>query len=93
MRVYLLLIWTWTRAAARYPVSFTLMTVGGCVTAGLDVAVIWVIFANTTTLGGLGLSEVMFLYGAAWHSRSPTCCSATPTGSASTSGRAPSTPC
>ncbi|MCC5578045.1 ABC-2 family transporter protein [Microtetraspora sp. AC03309] len=65
MRVYLLLIWTWTRAAARYPVSFTLMTVGGCVTAGLDVAVIWVIFANTTTLGGLGLSEVMFLYGTA----------------------------
>ncbi|GLX01720.1 ABC-2 family transporter protein [Microtetraspora sp. NBRC 16547] len=65
MRVYLLLIWTWTRAAARYPASFTLMTIGGCVAAGLDVAVIWIIFHNTTTLGGFDLPEVMFLYGSA----------------------------
>ncbi|WP_067179579.1 ABC transporter permease [Microtetraspora niveoalba] len=64
MRVYLLLIWTWTRAAARYPASFALMTAAGTVTAGLDVAVIWVVFSNTTTLGGFDVSEVMFLYGA-----------------------------
>ncbi|WP_066949557.1 ABC transporter permease [Microtetraspora fusca] len=63
MRVYLLLIWTWTRAAARYPASFALMTVAGTVTAALEVAVIWVVFSNTTTLGGFDLSEVMFLYG------------------------------
>ncbi|MFD0736299.1 ABC transporter permease [Planotetraspora mira] len=65
VRTYVLLVWTWTRAAAQYPLSFTLMTLGGMVLGGLDVAVIWVIFTNTTTLGGFGLSEVMFLYGAA----------------------------
>ncbi|MEZ0073141.1 ABC transporter permease [Planotetraspora sp. GP83] len=65
VRTYALLAWTWTRAAAQYPLSFTLMTLGGFVLGGLDAAVIWVIFANTTTLGGFGLSEVMFLYGTA----------------------------
>ncbi|WP_433423836.1 ABC transporter permease [Microtetraspora malaysiensis] len=65
MRVYLLLIWTWTRAAARYPTSFALMTVAGTVTAGLEVAAIWIVFSNTTTLGGFDVSEVMFLYGTA----------------------------
>ncbi|GAA4590895.1 ABC transporter permease [Planotetraspora phitsanulokensis] len=65
VRTYLLLVWAWTRAAAQYPVSFALMTVGGFVTSGLDIAVIWVIFTNTTSLGGFDLSEVMFLYGTA----------------------------
>jgi ABC-2 type transport system permease protein len=65
VRTYVLLVWTWTRAAAQYPLSFILMTVGGMVIGGLDVAVIWVVFTNTTTLGGFGLGEVMFLYGAA----------------------------
>ncbi|GAA4573791.1 ABC transporter permease [Planotetraspora kaengkrachanensis] len=65
VRTYLLLVWAWTRAAAQYPVSFALMTVGGFVISGLDVAVIWVIFTNTTSLGGFDLGEVMFLYGTA----------------------------
>ncbi|GAA1300889.1 transporter [Planotetraspora silvatica] len=65
VRTYLLLVWAWTRAAAQYPVSFALMTVGGFVASGLDVAVIWVIFTNTTSLGGFDLGEVMFLYGTA----------------------------
>ncbi|WP_433442789.1 ABC transporter permease [Nonomuraea sp. CA-141351] len=64
-RTYFLLLWTWTRAAAAYRASFTLMTVLGFVLAGLDVAVILVIFSNTTTLAGFSRDEVLFLYGAA----------------------------
>lgn len=65
VRTYLLLAWTWTRAAAAYPASFALMLVLGFLVAGLDVAVILVIFANTTLLGGFGRDEVLFMYGAA----------------------------
>ncbi|WP_193318845.1 ABC transporter permease [Nonomuraea phyllanthi] len=65
VRTYFLLIWTWTRAAAAYPVSFTLMILFGIITSGLDVAVILVVFANTTTLAGFSRDEVLFLYGAA----------------------------
>ncbi|MGN9839805.1 ABC transporter permease [Nonomuraea sp. H19] len=65
VRTYFLLAWTWIRAAAAYPLSFWLMNVGGLVTATLDVAVILVVFANTTDLGGFSREEVLFLYGAA----------------------------
>ncbi|GAA3205562.1 ABC transporter permease [Nonomuraea helvata] len=65
VRTYFLLLWTWTRAAAAYPVSFALMVLFGVVTAGLDVAVILIVFANTTTLAGFSRDEVLFLYGAA----------------------------
>ncbi|MEV7806730.1 ABC-2 family transporter protein [Microbispora sp. NPDC088329] len=64
IRTYALLAWTWTRAAAQYRVSFALTTAGAFVVGGLDIAVIWVIFANTDTLAGFGLAEVMLLYGA-----------------------------
>ncbi|GAA0403755.1 ABC transporter permease [Microbispora corallina] len=64
VRTYALLAWAWTRAAAQYPLSFAVMTVAGFVTSGLDAAVIWVIFANTRSLAGFGVAEVMFLYGA-----------------------------
>ncbi|MEO3867850.1 ABC-2 family transporter protein [Nonomuraea sp. B12E4] len=65
VRTYFLLLWTWTRAAAAYPASFALMTLLGFVTAGIDVAVILIVFANTTTLAGFSREEVLFLYGAA----------------------------
>jgi ABC-2 type transport system permease protein len=65
VRTYCLLIWTWTRAAAAYPASFALMTVLGFGLAAIDVAVILIIFANTTTLAGFSREEVLFLYGAA----------------------------
>ncbi|WP_336205220.1 ABC transporter permease [Nonomuraea sp. LPB2021202275-12-8] len=65
VRTYALLAWTWTRAAAAYPASFALMVVLGCVTAALDIAVIMVVFANTTTLAGFSRDEVLFLYGTA----------------------------
>ncbi|AQZ64425.1 integral membrane transport protein [[Actinomadura] parvosata subsp. kistnae] len=64
-RTYFLLLWTWTRAAAAYPVSFAMMTVLGFAIAAIDVAVILIIFANTTTLAGFSREEVLFLYGAA----------------------------
>ncbi|WP_246081050.1 ABC transporter permease [Nonomuraea mesophila] len=63
--LYARLAWTWTRAAAAYPASFALMTVLGIVTTTLDVAVILIVFANTTTLAGFSRDEVLFLYGAA----------------------------
>ncbi|MEO3794628.1 ABC-2 family transporter protein [Nonomuraea sp. B10E15] len=62
---YVRLAWTWTRAAAAYPASFALMTVLGFVTTGLELAVVLIIFANTTTLAGFSRDEVLFLYGAA----------------------------
>ncbi|WP_240506412.1 ABC transporter permease [Thermoactinospora rubra] len=65
VRTYLLLAWTWTRAAAAYPLSFALMCVMSAVVAGLDVVVILIIFANTTSLAGFSREEVLFLYGAA----------------------------
>ncbi|GAA2393144.1 ABC transporter permease [Nonomuraea africana] len=65
VRTYALLAWTWTRAAAAYPASFTLMIVFGFAMAAVDVAVILVIFANTTSLAGFTRAEVLFLYGAA----------------------------
>ncbi|MEU0566815.1 ABC-2 family transporter protein [Nonomuraea sp. NPDC005983] len=65
VRTYLLLAWTWTRAATAYRASFTLMTVLGLVMAGTDVAVILIVFANTTELAGFSRDEVLFLYGTA----------------------------
>lgn len=65
VRTYLLLLWTWTRAAAAYPASFVLMIVLGFAIASMDVAVILIIFANTTTLAGFSREEVLLLYGAA----------------------------
>lgn len=59
-----MLAWAWTRAAAQYRVSFVLMSAGAFVISGLDAAVIWIVFANTESLAGFGLTEVMFLYGA-----------------------------
>ncbi|NUR92396.1 MAG: transporter [Nonomuraea sp.] len=63
VRTYLLLAWTWTRAGAAHRGSFALMVAIGFVTACLDVSVILVIFANTTTLAGFTRAEVLFLYG------------------------------
>ncbi|MFC4530662.1 ABC transporter permease [Sphaerisporangium dianthi] len=64
-RTYMLLAATWIRAAAQYPLSMALLTVGSFTVTGLDVAAIVLIFAHTTSLGGFTLPEVMFLYGTA----------------------------
>jgi ABC-2 type transport system permease protein len=48
-----------------YRASFALMVLLGSVITAADVAVILVIFANTTSLAGFSRDEVLFLYGAA----------------------------
>jgi ABC-2 type transport system permease protein len=65
VRTYLLLVWTWTRAAMAYRASFVLMVVIGSAITATDVAVILVIFANTTSLAGFSRDEVLLLYGTA----------------------------
>ena len=65
VRTYFLLIWTWTRAAMGYPVSFALMIVLGFAVAATDIAVILIVFANTTSLAGFSRDETLFLYGTA----------------------------
>ncbi|MFI7441641.1 ABC transporter permease [Nonomuraea indica] len=62
---YLVLVWAWTRAAMAYRASFALMVLLGSVITATDVAVILVIFANTTSLAGFSRDEVLFLYGVA----------------------------
>ncbi|WP_405150688.1 ABC transporter permease [Sphaerisporangium sp. NBC_01403] len=62
-RGYVFLAATWIRAAAQYPASMALLTVGSFLVTGLDIAAIAVIFTHTGSLGGFTLPEVMFLYG------------------------------
>jgi len=54
----------WVRATMAYPASFWMMTLGGGVITGLDFVGLWIMFANVDRLGGFGLTEVGFLYGA-----------------------------
>ncbi|MFG3439616.1 ABC transporter permease [Nonomuraea sp. NPDC047897] len=65
VRTYVVLVWAWTRSAMAYRASFALMVLLGSVITAADVAVILVIFANTTSLAGFSRDEVLFLYGAA----------------------------
>ncbi|MGI8331275.1 ABC transporter permease [Actinomadura scrupuli] len=63
LRIYLLLAWTWVRAAAQYPVSMILLTTGTLFVTCLDLAAIALIFVHTPRLAGFSGAEVMFLYG------------------------------
>lgn len=65
VKTYALLAWTWTRAAAAYPVSLAMMIVFSTLIAAMDLAAILIIFANTDALGGFSRGEVLFLYGTA----------------------------
>lgn len=53
----------WVRASLEYPLSFTLLTLGGVFSTGIDFLGIWVMFSHLTTYGGFGLREMGFLYG------------------------------
>jgi ABC-2 type transport system permease protein len=61
--VYVLLAWTWVRAAAQYPVSMILLTTGTLFVTCLDLAAIALIFVHTPRLAGFSGAEVLFLYG------------------------------
>ncbi|MQY09141.1 ABC transporter permease [Actinomadura macrotermitis] len=63
VRVYALLAWTWIRAAAQYPVSLALLTLGTAVVTSLDAAAIVVLFGHAPRIAGFTAPEVLFLYG------------------------------
>ncbi len=54
----------WVRASMAYPVSFWMLTIGGGLITGLDFVGIWMMFSTVDSLGGFGLTEIAFLYGA-----------------------------
>ncbi|WUI03545.1 ABC transporter permease [Spirillospora sp. NBC_00431] len=62
-RMYGLLVWTWTRAAAQYPVSMVLLALATAVVTSLDIAAIALLFSRAPNIAGFGASEVLFLYG------------------------------
>jgi ABC-2 type transport system permease protein len=63
IRSYGLLAWTWTRAAAQYPVSMVLLSLSTAVVSALDVAAIVVMFTRAPRIAGFSAPEVLFLYG------------------------------
>ncbi|MBW8487133.1 ABC transporter permease [Actinomadura parmotrematis] len=62
-RAYALLAWTWTRAAAQYPVSLALLAAGAAAVTALDVAGIAMLFAHAPRIAGFTAPEVLLLYG------------------------------
>ena len=54
----------WVRAALAYPGSFWMMAGSQFFLGLLDFVGIWIMFHTIDTLGGFGLSEIAFLYGA-----------------------------
>jgi ABC-2 type transport system permease protein len=54
----------WVRASMAYPVSFWMLTICGGLITGLDFVGIWIMFSTVDRLGGFGLEEIAFLYGA-----------------------------
>lgn len=54
----------WARASLAYPASFWMLAVSSFLTTGLDFVGIAILFHNVDALGGFGLREVAFLYGA-----------------------------
>ncbi len=63
VRMYALLAWTWVRAAARYPVSMVLLSLGTAAVGALDLAGILLMFAHAPVIAGFTGVEVVFLYG------------------------------
>jgi ABC-2 type transport system permease protein len=54
----------WVRAALAYPASFWMTSGGQFVIGLLDFVGIWIMFHTVDALGGFGLSEIAFLFGA-----------------------------
>ncbi|SEF60964.1 ABC-2 type transport system permease protein [Thermomonospora echinospora] len=63
LRLYALLIWTWIRAAAQFPVSMVLLGLASAAVAALDMVGIMLLFAHTPRIAGFTAPEVLFLYG------------------------------
>jgi ABC-2 type transport system permease protein len=54
----------WMRASMAYPASFWMLAASGFAVTGLDFLGIWIMFTTVDSLGGFGLAEIAFLYGA-----------------------------
>ena len=54
----------WVRASMTYRASFWMLAASGFVVSGLDFVGIWIMFTTVDSLGGFGLAEIGFLYGA-----------------------------
>jgi ABC-2 type transport system permease protein len=65
VRTYALMVRTWSRAAAQYRTTLLMLSVNAVVNSCLDLAAVLLIFANTKSLAGFTLAEVLYLSGAA----------------------------
>jgi ABC-2 type transport system permease protein len=64
VRSFLMLVAMWVRVSWSYRTSFLLLTFSSLVITSVDFLAILVMFANVDALGGFGLAEIAFLYGA-----------------------------
>ena len=64
LRAFMLLAAMWIRVSWTYRTSFLVMTGASFVITGIDFVAILVMFANVDELGGFGLGQIAFLYGA-----------------------------
>ncbi len=64
LRGFGLLAGMWVRVSWSYRTSFLLLMAGTLVLTGIDFLAILVLFSNVDRLGGFGVGEVAFLYGA-----------------------------
>jgi ABC-2 type transport system permease protein len=64
LRAFAVLSAAWIRVSWTYRTSFLVMTFGSFVVTGVDFLAILVMFSNVDVLGGFGLGQIAFLYGA-----------------------------
>jgi ABC-2 type transport system permease protein len=64
LRAFTILAAMWVRVGWSYRTSFVVLTLATVVISGVDFAAIVVMFANVDALGGFGLGQIAFLYGA-----------------------------
>ena len=64
LRAFVVLAAMWVRVSWTYRTSFVVMTLASLVITGVDFVAILVMFANVDAMGGFGLGDVAFLYGA-----------------------------
>jgi len=64
LRAFTILAAMWIRVSWTYRTSFLVMTAASLVITGIDFVAILVMFSNVDELGGFGLGQIAFLYGA-----------------------------
>lgn len=64
VRAYGILAAAWIRVSMTYRASFAMLTLGQLLITLLDFVAIVIMFASVDALGGFGLAEIAFLYGA-----------------------------